>query len=266
MQSLVPKPLKLKTGLITACYNNAKFIPECFSAIFAQSVKPDIVVFIDDCSTDDSWGEVQRFLYADPSCKPVFEHDCFGYVFLFQVQNITIAGFKLDKNGGPAVARNIGLKYLLDKVDVIGIADCDDVYYPTKIEKTLEIFKKYPQVALVYSDYDTENTTTGKTQREFKECYSYRRLFEECIVSNNSFFPATIIGLVGFYDETLRGPEDYDMWLRIGEKASVYHIPESLYKYRIHGSNITVTTPSEKFAKQVHYVKQKAMKRAGGNV
>jgi glycosyltransferase involved in cell wall biosynthesis len=254
---------KVRVGTLTANYNNGKFFGECLDGILSQTYKPEIAVVVDDGSTDDS---VSQMIVA------IKTHELQTLGFLTAVNMYMIKGVKVvilpqKANGGPAKARNIGFEFLKQHgMQAICVADSDDVLYPTKIEKSIAVMMKYPQVGLVYSDYDTYDMRTGETKREFKEPFSYARLFNECIVSNNSVFAANIIDMVGKYDESLFGPEDYDLWLRIAESSAVYHIPEALYKYRLSGNNITLTTPSSKFAQHVQRVHQKAMERQRGNI
>jgi glycosyltransferase involved in cell wall biosynthesis len=258
---------KLRVGTITANYNAGKYFPECLSGLMAQSLKPDIITVIDDASTDDSVTHIlnaAKVFTNDPISSELIDNIT---VYKVKFKNGTL--FELHRsfvNKGPAGARNIGLVSLLDRTDIICIADCDDILYPLKISKSVDIMKKYSHVGLVYSDYDTFDERTGKKTREYKEPFSYHRLLDECIVSNNSVIATSMLKIVGKYDESLRGPEDYDMWLRIAEIAAAYHIPEALYQYRLTGNNITITTPSAKFSEQVVKVKQKAYARKEADV
>ena len=247
----------LKIGVITANYNQGSFFKDCLFGIMSQTRKPDYYVVIDDGSTDFSWEFITGSFYDQEllnlsNTKSMHEFTWQGVNFLL---------LQMPKNTGPSNVRNIALKALDEKVDVIAIADADDIYYPEKIEKSVELMKRYPEVALVYTDYDIEDINTGVVKREFKEPFSYKRLFEECIVSNNSVFAMQAARQVGGYDPSLRYGEDYDLWLRIADIGSLYHIPESLYKYRLTGRNVTVTTPPEKFAEHVNRVHQKALER-----
>jgi glycosyltransferase involved in cell wall biosynthesis len=256
----------IRIATITASYNTGKYFPEFLDGLLSQSRKPNYIVVVDDNSSDGSRFSMQEYLdrltktnsgsdWATISEK----NNC--RLKQWNKNGVDITLFGHSSNRGPAAARNTALKYILDKVGVIFVADADDVYYKDKIEKSIDVLKSDNRVGLVYSDYDIYNEQTGSLTREFKEPFSYNRLFSECIVSNNSAIVSNAIRLVGLYDESLRGPEDYDLWLRLSEKSLVYHIPESLYKYRISGNNITITTPKEKFAEHVHRVHQKAIQR-----
>lgn len=267
----------LKVATLTANYNNSKYFDDCITGILNQSRIPDYIVIVDDASTDNSVDIIHEKLeeyggiFDKSGYQPKMDgsHNWFPRRYNFGQGNSRITQailFPQKENKGPAATRNIGLNYLIDKSDVICIADSDDVLYPNKLKKSIEILLKYPQVALVYSDYDIYTEAKDQTVREFKEPYSYNRLFQECIVSNNSAIATSILKQVGTYDESLFGPEDYDLWLRIAEVGCVYHIPESLYKYRVSGNNITVTTPPQKFAEHVNRVHQKAIERRNKNL
>lgn len=255
---------QLKVAALVANYNNGKHIEDCLRGLALQSVKPNVIFIVDDGSTDGSQSEIINLcsLYETLIKSPIANQslNMGGY------KGITVMSCFLSENRGPSAARNVALQYLVNNTDVICIADADDIYYPEKINDSLDVMIKYPHVALVYSDYDVNDMANGTIKREYKEPYSYDRLAEECIVSNNSVISSNIFKTVGGYDEQLRGGEDYDLWLRISENACIYHIPESLYQYRLTGQNSTVVTPKEKFAADVNMVHQKAMMRRNGSI
>ena len=249
----------LKTAAVIANYNNGDQIKDCLDGLAKQTVKPNGIFIVDDGSTDGSQLKIIETcgLYETVLKSPVQGHP----LMIGTYSGITVLSCFLPKNQGPSAARNVALQYLVNNVDVICIADADDIYYPRKIEESLDVMQKYPHVALVYSDYEVYDTSTGKAKREYKEPYSYDRLSEECIVSNNSLIASNILKTVGGYDEAIRGGEDYDLWLRISENACIYHIPKALYQYTITGKNATIVTPKDKFAADIAMVHRKAMLR-----
>jgi len=247
-----------KIAVITASYNNGRYFDSYIKGLMTQYVKPDDVFFVDDKSTDDSRELVAARLKAFGD-----EAIVNGHKVVALPNGIKFHTLCHEANGGPAKARNTALQAAIrtDKYYAYCVYDSDDVYYPAKIRNSVDILSKYRHVALVYSDYDTYNELLDTTTREYKEIYSFDRLFQECIVSNNSVILASAINKVGLYDESLFGPEDYDMWMRISDIGAIYHIPEALYMYRISGTNLTITTPSNRFAQHVARVHQKAAER-----
>src|SRR5688572_9551065 len=154
----------MQVATVTANYNNEKYIKDCMKCILRQSRKPDICVVIDDGSSARSWEVIAEDSFGLPKNKSHHEIECDGIRFLL---------LQLEKNSGVSNARNIALQYLSDKTDVVFVADADDEYYPKKIEKSLDVMERFPEVCLVYSDYDTENVAAKTITREYKEVYSF---------------------------------------------------------------------------------------------
>lgn len=245
----------IKTAVIITNYNSAaKFFKSALEGILAQTIKPTYCVIVDDSSTDESIEVIEKEL----SNRVKFNQTMRGY---WEFNNIKWGLLKTDRNRGAAGARNKGVEWLNGKVDVVFFNDIDDIYKPEKIEKSLEIMLKYPEVGLVYTDYDVLDARTGSKQREYKEIFNYPRLLSNCMISTGSAFSMKILELVGPLDESLRGKEDLDYYLRIAEMAAIYHIPESLFQYTLHGDNITITTPPEEFNRQLYRIQQKIQER-----
>lgn len=235
----------LKVAIITANYNGSSFIDDYFNGIKTQKKPPDYCVFIDDCSTDDSWKKIRAIFNTS------LDND--DQTIEYKGDNTTFVAIKRPKNGGPAAARNTALQYLSDKnVDLVCTCDSDDYLYPEKLSESIKIFEKYPFVNLVYSDYDVLSTKTGTKGRIFSKIFDQSRLMQECIVTNNSVFRYQAAKDVGFYDEDreIVSIEDYLMWKKLSFGGAVYHIPKSLYCYRVHGDNLTVKTPRDVLEKR----------------
>lgn len=241
----------VKIGLIISNYNGGKWFEDCVSGILSQTRKPDDLVIVDDCSTDDSIAQI-RFSLSKLSKNTGIE-TCI-------IDGIKVELLKTNINRGAAGARNVGIDRLLESTDVICFNDIDDKYYPDKIAKSIKVMQKFPEVGAVYTDYDTENLTNNTITREYKEPYNLDRLIDECIASTNPIISSKIFKIMGKYDERFRGTEDYQLMLRIANIASIYHIPESLFKYRLHGQNTTMTTPHVEFAKQINTFKSELFK------
>lgn len=242
----------IKTGIVTANYNNAKNLEDWLEGIKKQIKKPDYVCFADDQSTDGSVQRLKELLGG----MGKDEDNCKKWGIHFQI-------IIMDVNGGPAPARNACVKWLSDNTDsqIAFVYDSDDRYYPEKISMTCSLFERYPFTGLIYSDYDMIYDDGSPSQREFKEPFCLDRLTDECIVSNNSAYSIRLFNEIGGYDNNIFGAEDFDLWIRMGERCSILHIAEPLYAYRIGEGNITVATDKEKFAKEVRKVYEKTYLR-----
>lgn len=52
----------LRVSVIMPCYNHARFLPERIESVTRQLTRPDEIIFLDDCSTDDSPLVAERLL------------------------------------------------------------------------------------------------------------------------------------------------------------------------------------------------------------
>ena len=112
-----------------ATYNGEKFINEQLDSILSQTRPPDELVICDDCSTDSTL----EFLYS-------FRERCQFPVKIFS-NSKTLWVTKNFENG---IMHSTG--------DIIVLADQDDIWYPYKIEKTLQAFMDNPDCGYIFSD------------------------------------------------------------------------------------------------------------------
>ena len=104
-----------KIGIIIPNYNYEHTIEKCLSSIASQTYKNYEVVFVDDCSTDDSLK--------------------IAYSFIDRLENIKIIALKQKRlNGG---ARNEAYLHLSDDVDYVYYVDSDDWLYDNNVLKKM---------------------------------------------------------------------------------------------------------------------------------
>ena len=238
----------MRANVIICNYNYEKYIKDAIDSALNQSYKNLQVTIIDDCSTDNSVNIVEDYLFKGESHDRQ-ETDDF-VVKTVKRNDISIAFIKLKKNSGPSFARNIGIQLTHQSTDVFFILDADDIYYPDKVARCLYEINKAPEViGVVYTDYDILNIKTGITARTYKPVYSREHLLKECIVHSGAAITKKAIlataEQTGFYDNRIKGPEDYDLWLRISEKFLIGHVAESHSLVRITGQNISSNSHSE---------------------
>jgi glycosyltransferase involved in cell wall biosynthesis len=227
----------MKCNIVIANYNYAQWIEQCIKSALSQTYKDIIVSVVDDCSTDDSV-KIALKTFGITS-EPLETND----YFLWEDGNKQV--FKLKNNSGPSTARNTAIHYNINSCELFSALDADDYIYPHKIEVLIRELKKFNSVGCIYADYDIFNIKTNKAKYEFKRTYSYAKLLGECIVHSGCLFTReallATVEETGFYDQRIKGPEDYDLWLRIAEKFMILHYPESLTCVRATGINISNT-------------------------
>lgn len=207
-------------SVIIPAYNAEKYIAETIESVLRQSYQDYEIIVVDDGSTDktrsilESYTDRVRYFYKE--------------------------------NGGPASARNLGIKHA--RGEYIALLDADDIWLPQKLEKQIEVFEKSPDIGLVHSGsivFDDKNINPERIR--FKdERYCSGDVFPYLFICNfigNStvVLRKTCFDAVGLFDESpgFFGTEDYDMWLRISYRYAVEFIPTPLIKYREHANQIS---------------------------
>lgn len=208
---------------------------------------------MDDCSSDGSFDTIVDKIKKLPNVRALAGIEN----HFWKLNNITIKLIKNDQNLGPSESRNKAVK--ASKAEFIALLDMDDIYYPTKAEKSLDVFKKFPHVGCVYSDYHAFDGT--KLSFDYKNAFSYGKLVNNCIVSTNSIIARKAFDMVGGYDATLRVAEDYDLWLRLAEMCIIYHIPESLFRYRFTNEGSSFVVNQNVWAECLQKVHEKRIER-----
>ncbi len=141
----------------------------------------------------------------------------------------------------------------------VAFLEGDDRYMLDCIEKKFDIFQKYPEVALVYSDMEFINTHGEITLRSLLQSQwahfyqdkniplnEYILAKNPLIVSYSSIAVRKNILIELFPIQNLTGSKtyavsDYDLIFRLIEDHKVYGIQESLTQYRRHLSNLSAS-------------------------
>jgi glycosyltransferase involved in cell wall biosynthesis len=228
----------LKVTTIIAHKNYLNYLPAAVESALNQTYNNKICIIDDgsDCGIDDI---IERIFDETPE----FVKSLPGNIGTF-VESPRIQLFKMNESFGPSAARNIGIKYNLDTTDAFMILDADDQMFSNKIERFVSVMmENLNSIGVVYADYiiDKGNYKIN----EYKKPYSKNLLRKECIIHSGSLVNSKVFKKVGFYDETLRVCEDYDLWLRMCEHFISCHIAEPLTLVLDHSGNSTNTVKQE---------------------
>ena len=68
-------------------------------------------------------------------------------------------------------------------------------------------------------------------------------LAQACIVSTNGVIAKSVFDKIGGFNTEVKGMEDYEFYIRASRVTNIVHTPLSLFCYREHGQNKTLTTP-----------------------
>lgn len=249
-----------RVTFIIAHHNYQEFLGNAIQSALNQTYPNIHICVIDDCSNDI---ESVNDIIAKFEQSESFSMD--RNLVIRSSDKITCI-YITDQPYGPSYARNRGIEYLWDETDIFAILDADDENYPEKIEKCVNKILENPnQIGIVYADHVTLNTTTGRECIEYREPYDIFRLNQECIIHSGSVINKIVLSQVkdenGFYDETMRTCEDYDLWMRITEKFMVIHLPEPLSLVRVQPKNSSDTVKQEIWNRNYRRVFEKKQQR-----
>ena len=194
-------------SIIIPCYNHGKFIVNALKSIEKiEGVSYEIII-VDDGSTDEHTIQVLKELKAG------------GLNVITQ------------KNSGPSVARNTGIKQA--KGRYIIPLDSDDKIRPEYLPKAKELFESNPAISVVYSNFQTFGEAS--VLQQYKE-YNLQDLLLGNTVGAALVYKKEAWEMVGGYDETFRhGWEDYELYINFAYHGLKFkHLNIIGYDYYLH--------------------------------
>ena len=212
-----------KVSVIIPTYNNAQFLPETLDCVLNQTIKDVEVLVIDDGSTDNTKDVMAQYTDQYPD----------------QVKYV------VQKNQGPAAARNNGIKQATG--DYVAFVDSDDLWEKEKLEIQLAFLEKNPDYSFAYSDVYAmdEEGRIGKTMMSLKHPVS-GDIFYPLLKENFVSIPTSIVNRKCF--ETVEGfcedpqiisTEDHHFWLKLANYFKGGFIDKPLAKYRIRSGSLS---------------------------
>lgn len=208
MTSAVPT-----VSVVMAAYNGAAFIRETIESLFAQTMRDFEIVVADDCSKDDTLAVLATI--DDPRLRVI----------------------RSERNGGPAVARNLAMAHARGRF-IAGL-DQDDICAPDRFAKQLAYLDAHPDVALVCS---TIAMFEGEKQRldpypdltEPDDIDWMMGLLNPLAWSTSMMRGEAARSLDPFERDEYRFAEDFDLYTRIRAHGRIGRIAEPLVRYRLH--------------------------------
>jgi teichuronic acid biosynthesis glycosyltransferase TuaG len=197
-------------SVITPVYNAEKVIEKALQSVFAQTYKHYEIVLVDDCSTDNSRNEIEKFIPFHPE----------------------IVYFRQPTNQGAGVARNKALE--LAKGQYVAFLDADDMWLPEKIEKQILLLnEKIGSFSYTAIQMVDENDRIIKQKRNVKSQLNYPFLLRNTMIATSSvLIDRRVMG--DFRMPQRRGGQDYATWLMLLRGGNVaFGINDALVKYRI---------------------------------
>lgn len=215
-------------SIIMPSYNCGKYVEETIRSVQAQTYQNWEIIFMDDCSTDDTIRKVTELREKDSRIR-LFQNHC---------------------NSGAAVSRNNALKEA--KGRWIAFLDSDDLWVPSKLEKQVKFMEEYGYKFsyTCYSEMDAEGNEMGVVvtgPSTVTKAGMFAFCWPGCLTV---MYDRDAIGLLQIED--IKKNNDYAMWLKVCRKADCYLLPDVLAKYR-RGRSGSVSSHSVKTMIKWHY-------------
>jgi glycosyltransferase involved in cell wall biosynthesis len=210
-------------SIIMNCFNGEKYLYEAINSIYAQSYNNWELIFWDNISTDDSAVIAKSY---DGKLK-----------YFLAKEHVNLGR-----------ARNLALKEA--KGDYVSFLDCDDVYFPKKIEIQLAAMLRSNAV-LSYGGWIKINEN-GKELKEHNIKQEFGNMFESLLSNYIVNFQTLMIESKHLnnnnisFDENMKFSPDFNLVLRVAYSAPVMAINEILVKYRIHNGSMSNNRKTDK--------------------
>jgi Glycosyltransferases involved in cell wall biogenesis len=220
-------------SVVIPAYNRAGTIGYCLDSIFRQTVLPDEVLVVDDCSSDATVETVMK--YPDPRVRCI----------------------RLQKNSGAQAARNRGIREA--KGEWIAFQDSDDEWLPSKLEKQIEPLRlcDFDPLTVVHGDYVSldpagDNISVELPLVEGDDVYSL------LLSRPGPCFPSLLVSKsalerIGYLDEMVPAYQEWDTSIRLAGICRFVHLREPLFIYHLH-SGETISKDKERDIRGYQYI------------
>lgn len=217
--------MSLKNGpfvsVIIPTYNRANLLLEALKSVLKQTYQKFEIIVIDDNSSDHT-SEIIKDL-----------------------GDSRIRYYKLSKNQGAPAARNLGIER--SRGDLIAFLDSDDRWVFNKLEEQIEIFSKDEKIGVVYTGIKVINYHFNKIIIPSKRGNLSNLLLTENYVGSTSsvMIKKVLLLEVGGFDLNFKSCQDWDLFIRLSQKADFDFVEEPLVLYYEHdGDRISTNTKS----------------------
>ncbi|MEO5330772.1 MAG: glycosyltransferase [Magnetococcus sp. YQC-5] len=231
IKSKQQKPI---VSVVMNCCNCAKYLKEAIDSVYSQTVQDWEIILWDNASTEkidqivNSYDERLRYFRGE--------------------QKITLGA-----------ARNKALEHAVG--EYIAFLDCDDIWYPEKLEKQLLVFKFNSNVKFVYGNfYNFVEASGSKKRTKFvhpKGDFFAYSLFNYNIGMLTSIMSrAELMKMEELFDENLTLSEEYELFMRFIYFYEAACVDDPLGECRIHPKSSS-KTQSDKWAYEIQYILDK---------
>lgn len=187
--------------LVIPTYNRANFLPKTIASLLTQTFTDFEIIVVDDGSTDDT-AEVMR-----------------------NIQDARVL-YHQKKNEERAVARNAGAN--MARGTYINFFDSDDLAYPNHLQTAYNTIQSLKNENLQFFHLGYDVKTPGgdilNVVNNLPAQLNDALIFGNMLSCNGVFLKKEIALQYPFTtDRALSASEDYELWLRLASRFTLYH-------------------------------------------
>lgn len=216
--------------IVIPVYNRAHTLPRLFASLKAQTYRPIEVIFVDNCSADNSY-DVCRSIANENQ-----ESD-------FKIRLLS------ESTPGAAAARNRGLRQA--KGDIVSFFDSDDEMSADFIASLMTEWQQRPDADFVVARSRMILENGIEVERSGLEYLSLHSQILSGALSTQSFVAkTTFMKRIGGWNAQLRFWDDYELGIRMLQHSEsfirIYHTFHRIYQ---HNDSITGASLSSTFSR-----------------
>jgi glycosyltransferase involved in cell wall biosynthesis len=204
MTSTASEPL---VSVVMPAYNVAWCIARAIDSVLAQDYSARELIVVNDGSTDDT--------------RAVLD----GYGSAIKLID--------QENRGMSAARNVAIRRAGG--DYIAFLDADDRWLPDKLSRQVELMRHRPEIGFCSTAARVEDGE-GKLLNEWRCRHASAEMLVTLFAENAAIAGGCsavmvrkpLLEQVGLFDESLRGFEDPDLWMRLAAVSGYHCIDETL--------------------------------------
>jgi glycosyltransferase involved in cell wall biosynthesis len=224
-------------SVVIPTYNGAEHVAAALESVHAQSLPPEEIVVVDDCSTDDTVGVVER--HSGP---------------------VPLRLVRRERNsGGPATPMAVGFEAC--RTRFVATLDQDDRMAPDRLRVQVEALRGHPEATAAIGllakldrygrplpcDFIEESRRRidaiphrdGATCRLLDPAAVYAHVLSRgtLTIASSTTFRKSAWQAAGGFDSSFRVAWDFDISLNLTRFGPLAYIPEVIGEYRIHPAN-----------------------------
>lgn len=212
--------MNLTIDVVIPLHNDEKFIALAIKSVLEQTYPINKVYVVNDRSSDGSLDAVKACQQDDPR--------------IILLEN---AGFERS------AARNTGIR--ASNSEYVAFLDSDDYWHPEKLERQVLKIKQNPECEFIYCNYLMIGASGEYLSRSHVLSACLRgNVFDELILENRISGSSSAVlckkylfDRVGYFDESLKYGEDWEMWLRLAEVTKFDYIEDDMVYIRTRHQN-----------------------------